>query len=174
MLVTVASLSFDLYTRVSADTTSARMAVIMADYVSLDAAPSIDQMKALGKFLNDHELGTPANVVYVVTALHKPSGNPAEILWVEDRNLRFPVDPQDPTATTGLAADCPQFSDGSSPPAPQLPNTFTMSDGETLIIVEVCAKLAGVGALSGILAGPIYRHYALPARIPGKTPAAPA
>ena len=169
-LFTIASLSFDLYTRISANTTTARMAVVMADYVSLDAAPSEDEMETLAEFLNEHELGAPADVVYVVTAIHKPAGNPVAVLWGGPHEMRF----GDGTVTTELAGDCPQFADSSSPPAPNLPSGFTMADDDILIIVEVCARLTRQGAISGNLAGDIYRHHALPARTQGRIPARPA
>ena len=47
-LVATAALCFDIYSRITADTALARMAVTMADYVSLEVAPDKTQMKALG------------------------------------------------------------------------------------------------------------------------------
>ena len=172
-LFVAVSLAFDLYTRVGAETASARMAVVMADYVSLDDAPSIQQMKKLGEFLNEHELKVPAGVVYVVTALHKPAGDdPVEVLWTDGDSFRFG---DDAAVTAELAGGCPQFVDSSKPPAPKLPDSFSMDDDEILIMVEVCARLTREGALSGkLLAGDIYRLHALPARTQGSTPAKPA
>lgn len=170
VLISVAALSFDLYTRIRADSAVARMAVTMADYVSRGDAPDGNQMRALAAFLNEHELGVPAAVVYVVTALRKPPGNPAEVIWIDDR-LRF----GDATVTRDLATACARHVDGSTPPAPKLPSGFTMQDGDMLVIVEVCARLTRQGALTGqVLAGDIYRLHALPFRTEGKVPATPA
>ena len=169
VLLTVASAAFDLYSRVSADTTTARMAVIMAEYVSLDPAPSIDQIEELGEFLNEHELGAPADVVYVLTALHKTAGNPVAVLWSDKDSFQFGDNSAD------VADDCPQFVDDSTPPAPVLPAHFTMADDEIIIIVEVCARLTREGSISGLFVdGDIYHHHALPSRTQGTIPVAPA
>ena len=169
-LLTTASIGFDLYTRISADTSGARMASIMADYVSRDAQPNLGEMKALGEFLYDNELGVPADLVYIVTAIRKPAGNPAEVLWTDDT-----MQIGEATATQELADACARHIDNSSPPAPVLPSHFTMGDDDILIIVEFCARLTRQGALTGqLLAGDIYRLYALPARTQGKIPDPPA
>ena len=100
MLISTSVLCFDLYSRIKADTAIARMAVTMADYVSRDADPDGEEMKALGGYLYDHELGVPANLVYVVTALHQPPGDPRPdvvVLW-SDNTIRF----GDPTVTDEL------------------------------------------------------------------------
>ena len=170
VLLTTASLCFDLYTRISADTSGARMASIMADYVSRDAQPNLTEMTKLGEFLYDNELGVPAALVYVVTAIRKPAGNPPETLWTDD-TLRE----GDPTTTQELADSCARHIDNSSPPAPPapvLPSHFTMGDDDILIIVEFCARLTLQGTLTG--GGDIYRLYALPARTQGKVPDPPA
>lgn len=176
LLLTTASIGFDLYTRISADTSGARMASIMADYVSRDAKPDLGEMTALADFLYNNELGVPANLVFVVTAIRKPAGNPPEVLWSYDR-IRI----GDATSTKELVkGPCARHIhiDNSSPPAPPtpvLPSHFTMGDDDILIIVEFCARLTRQGALTGqLVAGDIYRLYALPARTQGKVPDKPA
>ena len=171
VLITVASLSFDLYTRVGADTASARMAVTMAAYVSLDPAPSVTQMEKLAEFLNAHELGVPADLVYAVTAIHKPAGNPVAVLWGGPHLLHF----GSATVTNELAERCPRFVDRSTPPVPVLPSHLSMLEDGVLIATEVCVRLKREGSLSGrILAGDVYRFHILPARTRGKIPAKPA
>ena len=170
VLVSTSVLCFDLYSRIKADTAVARMAVTMADYVSRDADPDGSEMKALGGYLYDHELGVPANLVYVVTALHQPPGDPrpdVAVLWSDD-TVRI----GDPTATQELAAECAHFVDEGR--AADLPDGFTMAEDEVLIIAEVCARLTREGFLTGeFIAGGIYRLHALPARDPDRQPAAP-
>ena len=170
VLISTAALCFDLYSRIKADTTAARMAVTMADYVSRDTDPDGNEMKALGGYLYDHELAVPANLVYVVTALHQPPGNPRPdvvVLWSDD-TIRIGV----PEVTEELAAGCAHFvADGG---AADLPDGFTMADDEVLVIAEVCARLTREGFLTGeFIAGGIYRLHALPARDPDRQPAAP-
>ena len=170
VFVSTTVLCVDLYSRIKADTAIARMAVTMADYVSRDADPDGDEMQALGDYLRKHELAVPADLVYVVTALHQPSGDPrpgVDVLWSDD-SIRF----GDPTVTTDLAAECARYVDVGG--IADLPADFTMADDEVLIVAEVCARLTRQGFLTAaIIAGDIYRLHALPARDPDRQPAAP-
>ena len=169
-LLAVSALCFDLYSRIKADTAAARMAATMADYVSRDTAPNGDEMTALGRYLYGHELGVPADVVYVVSALHQPPGDPLPaitVLW-SDASIRV----GDSTATASIAADCPQF--GAEGGAADLPDGFAMSPGEVIVIAEVCARLTREGSLTGrFVAGDVYRLHALPARESDAIPAKP-
>lgn len=165
-LVTVAALCIDLYTRVEADTTSARIAVTMADYVS--RGPDTDQgtldgkaLEDLGKFLVEHELGVPADVVFVISLL-RHEGTPPEVkvLWSDDM-LRY----GDTTVTAALAGDCPQLVNGGT--SASLPANFTMDTGEAVVVVEVCVRLTVAGSLTGrFIAGDVYRLHVLPLREP--------
>ena len=170
VLLSVSALCFDLYARIKADTAAARMAVTMADYVSRDANPDGDEMEALGRYLHRHELGVPADLVYVITALHQPPGDslPAVACLWSDASIRI----GDTMVTTEIASGCPQFiADGGA----NLPDGFTMLSEEIVVIAEVCARLTREGSLTGkFVAGDIYRLHALPARKPGQTPARPA
>ena len=169
-LISISTLCFDLYSRIKADTAAARMAVTMADYVSRETAPSGDEIKALGEYLHRHELGVPADVVYVVTALRQPPGDPLPAITVHwsDASIRV----GDSTATTSIAADCPQF--GAEGGAATVPSGFAMSPGEVIIVAEVCARLTREGSITGrFVAGDIYRLHALPARETGTIPAKP-
>ena len=172
-LIGVSVVCFDLYSRVSADTAVSRMAVTMADYVSRDTAPAGAELAALGAFLHEHELGIPADVAYVITALRQPAGDPppaVEVLWV--RRL-------DPDRGRGghhqgrSPADAPATSPRSD--TADLPDGFAMNAGEVLVIAEACVRLTREGSLTGrFIAGDIYRLHAVPVRDPGNPPSAPA
>ena len=172
VLVSVSTLCFDLYSRIKADTAVARIAVTMADYVSRDVAPDGGEIKALGEFLYKNELGLPAALVYVVTALHQPSGGdplPAvQVLWSDD-TIRI----GDEAVTAQIAGGCAHFTDDGGNAT--LPDSFLpMSPDEVLIIAEVCVRLTREGFLTGkFIAGDIYRLHALPARDPDQRPTAP-
>ena len=170
-LISVSVLCFDLYSRVRADTAIARIAVTMADYVSRDADPNGDEMAALGRYLHEHQLGFPAALVYVITALHQPTGDPlpdAVVLW-SDSTIRI----GDEGTTGRLAADCPRHVAEGGTAA--LPDGFAMSPEEVIVIAEVCARLTREGFLTGkFIAGDIYRLHALRARDPDRQPNAPA
>ena len=177
-LLAVAALCLDLYARVEADSGAARAAATMADYVS--RGPDTDggkldggALKALGKFLLEHELGASADLVFVVSALRQGTGTPTpavEVLWSDDR-LRF----GDKDVTAKLAAGCARFvSTDSGTTKAALPAGFTMDAGEVAVVAEVCARLTRAGSITGrFVAGDIYRVHALPAREPGKALLAP-
>ena len=171
VLIASCAMCFDLYSRVRADTASARLASTMADYVSRETEPDGDDLKALGEFLYTHELKVPANLVYAITAFRRPPGyppEPVEVLW-SDASIRF----GDETVTGTIADGCARHTtdDGKS----ALPGGFDMAAGEVLIIVEVCARLTREGSLVGqFIAGEIYRLHAVPAREPDTPPSPPA
>ena len=171
VMLAVATLCFDLYSRVEADRAGARIAATMADYVSRGpdtVGGTLDggALKKLGEFLWKRELGAPAALVYVVTAVHQPAGNPApaaKVLWSDDDNLRF----GDSTTTAELAGGCSRHvEENSGQTTVDLPTGFKMAAGEVTVIVEVCARLTrpGVGAVSSLAIGDLYRLHALPAR----------
>ena len=173
VLLPVSYACLDLYSRVDADTAAARVAATMADYVSRGpetAGQPLDgnALKKLGEFLWKQELGAPAALVYVVTALRQPAGTPApavKVLWSDATNLRF----GDATAAAELADDCFRFVEESGgQKSVDLPDGFTMAAGEVTIVVEVCARLTGFGALANLAIGDVYRLHVLPARTPGQ------
>ena len=170
VLLSIVILCFDLYSRIEADTSITRMAAIMADYVSRETAPDGAEMSALGLFLHDHELHVPADVVYVVSALHQPSGDPrpdVHVVWSDD-TIRV----GDPEVTEQLANGCARHVDEGG--SAILPDDFTMTDDEVLIIAEICARLTREGSLTGkFIAGDVYRLHTLPARDPDQRPVEP-
>ena len=170
VLVSVCALCFDLYSRIKADAASARLAGIMADYVSRDSETDGDGLKALGKYLYDNQLRVPADVVYAITAFRRPSANPpepVEMLW-SDNSIRF----GDAAVTANLASGCARYVAGGGKSG--LPAGFDMSAGEVVIVVELCARLTREGSLTGrFISGDIYRHHAVPAREPATPPSKP-
>ena len=174
VLVSVAALCFDLYSRVEADTAAARVAATMADYVS--RGPDTDggtldgkALKDLGEFLHAHELNGAADVVFVVSAFKQPAGSPApavKVLWSDD-TVRF----GDPAVTAALVAGCARFvGDSGGTTTATLPDGFTLDAAEVAVVVELCARPGGA---AGSLAGDIYRHHVLPVRAPEKAFPAP-
>ena len=184
VLISVAALSFDLYTRVEADTVGAQLAATMADYVSRGPATGEttldgDALKDLGAFLHEHVLGVPADLVFIVSALRQPAGSPApdvEVLWSDATNLRFGDGVDDlktPLDCTSRFVE--KDADDATVNVATLPSgitetDFTMGANEVLVVAEVCIRLTGQGAVSGLAIGPVYRYHALPARVPGQFP----
>ena len=108
VLLGIATLCFDLYARVSAETASMRVAATMADYVSRDTETKGPDLVALGEFLHAHELGIPADLVYVISALRRQSAADAppevEVLW-SSADIRIGDDLEE------LADDCSRYVD---------------------------------------------------------------
>ena len=170
-LLTIAMLCFDLYSLVRVNTAGARSAVAMAEYVSREATPDGDQMAALGRFLHRQEFGAPADVVYVVSAVHRPpGGNPAEVLWADD-TIRFGA----AGTTETLAGECTRRGTaGWRTALLGNPETSGMVEGEVAIVAEVCARPMREGMLtSRFVSGDIYRLYILPSRDRQEIPAQP-
>ena len=170
-LLTTAAASFDLYARVAAASWSGQIAVTMTDYVSREEAPDGDQIEALGRYLLEHQLEAPADLVFVISAIRRePAATDPTVLWAE--TIEVPFDPDDSTVTTELAAACGSY--GAKDEAAKLPAGFTMTEGEVTIVTEVCARPRVEGALtSAIVAGDIYRVSAFPHRNPDNPPAQP-
>lgn len=167
LLFLVAVLSYDIHSLIMAHNAVGRLAVVMGDYVShgpdegdtrLDGAA----LTALGKFSRGRILRAPADLVYVISALEQPSGDPApdvKVLW-SDATIRV----GDSTNTGSLATGCSRHVKGGKVTAGKLED-FEMTAGEVLILVEVCARLAREGSLTGrFVVGGIHRQYALPSR----------
>ena len=182
MLLAVAFLVFDLYSRVAGHTSAARAAVVMADYVSRgpDTAGGVldsEALEKLGSFLHERELGLPADAVFVVTALtRKAKRRPVEVLWTDD-TLRFGRR----GVTRRLARSCSRFvttvkARGRRPArtVARLPAGFAVDPGEVVVVVELCARPTRQGFVTGLfVGGDIYRHHVLPVREPAKPFPAP-
>ena len=166
-LITASLLGFDLYSRIEAGANAGRMAAVMAEYVSREAAPDADQLDALAQYLHERDLGAPADVAYVISVLRKPAGtDPATVSWVD--TIR-----SGETAATGeVAGSCGEF--GAEGGAASLPAGFAMADREVAVIVEVCARLRREGSFTGrFITGDVYRLSALPAHDPDLASAKP-
>lgn len=171
-VLVVAAAAFDLYSLVKADTATARIAATMADYVSRETAPDGEEIEALGQFLYEQELGAPATLVYVVSAVHEPPGSdPAVTLWNDD-TVRL----GEAEATAALVQECKARGQAGWQTALLGTGTdrLTLQADEVVVVVEVCARLLRQGRLSSdVLNGTIYRLHALPARDTAQPPAAP-
>ena len=170
-ILTVAAVAFDLYSLTRANAAGARVAAIMADYVSRESAPDGDEMAALGKFLHGQEFGMPSTLVYVISAVHQPPGDddPAKELWSDDK---IRVGEAEDAAT--LTQECKsRGKNGWQAAVLGEDATLTLKTNDVVIVVEVCASLLREGRLSKMVAGNLYRVHALPARGIGGKPAEP-
>ena len=170
VLLTTAAACFDLYARVTAASWGGRIAVTITDYVSREVAPDGDQIEALGRYLLEHQMEAPADLVLVVSAIRRdPAATEPQVLWAE--TIEVPFDPDDSKETAELAAGCGSY--GAKDEAAKLPAGFAMARGEVIVVTEVCARPRVEGALTSAIAGHIYRVSAFPHRNPGAPPAQP-
>ena len=161
----IAVASFAVYSRIEAATSAPRIAVTMAEYISQEQAPDGDQLDALALFLRDQELGAGHALLVATTAVHKAASVPAAVLWIDRIKLG------DETVTEELEKTCKGKGTEGGPAA--LGDHFTMNDGETVFVVEVCAR-AAAASLPASWTGDFYSQYLLPTRHPDVTPAQPA
>ena len=166
----IAVAGFAVYSRIEAATSAPRIAVTMAEYVSQEQAPDGDQLDALALFLRDHELGAGHALVVVTTAIHKAAGEPAGVLWIDRIALGDDQD-DDRAVTEELKGAC--RGKGAAGGKAVLGDHFAMGDGETVFVVEVCAR-AAAASLPASWTGDFYSQYLLPTRHPGVIPAQPA
>lgn len=166
-LLAVAMLCFDVYSLVRVGTASARSATVMADYVSRERESDGEQVAALAQFLYETEFQSPADLVYVISAVRGPrDGLPAEVLWTDD-TLRI----GDPDTTEHLSGVCDQL--GEQRWRADLTG-MQIASGEIVVVAEVCARPQREGSLSGrLIGGDFYRLHVLPARVRGQSPAPP-
>ena len=160
----VAATCFAVYSRIEAATSTPRIAAAMAEYVSREEAPNGDDLDALARFLRDHELGPGYDLLAVTTAAHKVAGEAAGTLWI-DR-----IEIGDRTVMDDLKRTCK--GKGAADGKADLGDHFTMDDGETVFVVEVCAR-ATATSLPASWTGDFYHQHLLPTRHPDVLPAAP-
>ena len=174
MVLAIAVLVIDVYSLVGARTASAQIATTMADYVSVETAPDGDQMAALGRYLYEKELGAPAELVFLISAVQQPPGDDAAAvaLW-DDDTIRI----GEAEKTAALAQECrlrgqqgwrlALLGQGDD-------RSIVLAPNDVVVVVEVCAKLLRQGMLtSRFVTGNIYRLHALPARNTEQPPAQP-
>ena len=153
-----------VYSRIEAATSAPRIAIALAEYVSREKAPDGDQLDALALYLRDHELGSGHALLAVTTAVHKAAGKAPGVLWIDRIALG------DATVTKELEGTCK--GKGAADGKAALGDHFSMDDGETVFVVEVCARAPA--SLSASWTGDLRHHYLLPTRHPDATPEAPA
>ena len=166
VLLGIAVTGFAVYSRIDVATSASRIAVAMAEHVSQEEVPDGDRLDALARFLRDHEFGADHAVVVVTTAIRKAAGEPAAVLWTDRIKLG------EASMTTELEETCNGKSDANG--NADLGAHFTMDDGETVFVVEVCAR--GGTAPASLLAswtGDVFSQYLLPTRHPDVVPAQP-
>jgi len=164
----IAATSFAVYSRIEAATSAPRIAVAMAEYVSQERAPDGDQLDALALFLRDHELGAGYALVVATTAVHKAAGESAGVVWIDRIALG------DRTATGELEESCGGKRAAAASGRAALGEHFAMADGETVFVVEVCARATAAASLPASWAGDLYAQYLLPTRHPDVIPEQPA
>ena len=170
-LLTISMLCFDLYSLVRVYRASAQSAVVMADYVSRETTPNWHQVSTLGEFLRHRVFGAPVHLVYVISAVGYPSGgDPVQVLWVDD-TIRF----GDAAVTSALAAECSRRgSQGWRAALLAGLGAFGMTEGEVVIVAEVCARPGREGMLTNrFVTGDIYRLHVRSSRAFEQTQSGP-
>ena len=145
-MVSAWSLFFDLYQRADSQGVLLHTASTFADYASRDETVQAESLDDLAAFLHAQQFPA-AKASFVATAISKDkdSKNPSA-LWTRT----VTINPDD-TDTTPL----PTCSRVNGKNSVVLPSVFTMSNGETIIVAEVC---------TGADDNATYAHYIVPTR----------
>ena len=159
LLITVALASYDLHTRIEAHTSAAHVAATIAHFLSLEAAPKLDEVRDIAEVLQHSETRAPNDMVLVISAFNQEDGDPNPTLLWSNNTIRF----GDSARTQALAQECNGLVDAG---VLKLPDRYTpVEDGETVVACEVCLKLTREGSMTGLLIGDvIYRMAAIPMR----------
>ena len=167
VMVAASLLALDLYRLASAQTTTAHIAVSLADTVSRAEPPGLTERQlrrkmssfvwTLSDLLHEEQFPT-ANARFAVAAVYKDPGPPAAltVLWSSPVVL--------PSITSPLTSCAPanQTNEIQLETSPvTLPTAFTnaMADGEIVIVAEVCVERTITA-----FPGPAYAHYIVPSR----------
>lgn len=171
LIVTATVGGMDLYRVIDAQSLSLRAANTVAEYVSLEPAPTATSIDDLAKFSYRKEIALPSDAVFVVSAVSRSDATatdpdpPVIVRWT--RTVAVGEDPNSPPRD--LAASCGQLGD-SGDVDPAMLTVLGMEPGAMIVVVEVCIKLlprAFVGG--GVLADYVfptlsYQHRILPVR----------
>ena len=145
-MVSAWTLLFDLYQRADSQGVLLHTAAAFADYASRDDKVKAESLADLAAFLHAQQFPT-AKASFVATAITKAAAKTQpNALWTKT----IAINP-DPTDTTPLPA-CSRVNGKNSV---VLPSVFTMSNGETIIVAEVC---------TGADDNATYAHYIVPTR----------
>lgn len=159
VIIAASLLALDLYRLASTQTTTLHAAVTLADTMSRDEQLEAGLVQTLAKFLHQEQFPT-SNVVFVVSAVYKSPDDltaAPTVLWAETVKLS-PEDDQAPTLTS-CSEEGEISIDALNNPA-TLTSVFPMSPEELVIVAEVCVERANTA-----LAGAVYAHYIVPARL---------
>lgn len=177
VIATVAVGGMDLYRVIDAQSASLHAATTMADYVSLEEAPSEAFIKDLAAFSYRNEIALPSEAAFVVSAVSRADATdadpdpPAVVRW--NRKIAVGEDPRFPPAELGES--CGRLDDSGNGDGAL--RALGMDPGEMVVVVEVCVKLLpGAFVSGGLLSGHVfptlfYQHRILPVRgdsVPGE------
>ncbi len=158
-IIAASLLALDLYRLASTQTTTLHAAVTLADTMSRDEQLEAGLVQTLAKFLHQEQFPT-SNVVFVVSAVYKSPDDPTAaptVLWTKTVELG-PEDDQAPTLTSCSEEREISIDTLNSPAI--LPDEFTMSLEELVIVAAVCVERTNTA-----LSGAVYAHYIVPVRL---------
>jgi len=166
VMVSASLLALDLYRLAGMQTTTAHIAVSLADTVSRAEPPGLteaqlrqkmtDFVESLSELLHEEQFPT-LNAYFVVAAVYKDPGPPASLtaLWSKEEVVL--PDTTNPLTSCASANQTNEIKIHTNPVT--LPADFTMADREIVIVAEVCVERTNTA-----FPGPAYAHYIVPSR----------
>ena len=158
VMLTSSLVALDLYRLASTQTTALHAAITLGDTMSRPAQLDADSVHMLAEFLHQEQFPT-LNAAFVVSAVYKSPENPTEpptVLWTERVDLSSD-DSEEPTPN--VCDDANEISAAGQGGAANLPDGFTMSLAELVLVVESCVERTNTA-----WPGAVYTYYIVPSR----------
>lgn len=167
LIVTTTVLGMDVYRAVNAQSVTLHAAVTMAEYVSLEAAPSAAFIDDLAAFSHRNQIALPSQVAFVVSAVSRSDATATEpdppivVRW--NRKTAIGEDPDSPPLELGDS--CGRLGD-SEDGQKVLRTELKMEPGEMVVAVEVCVNLLPQAFVGGqVLSGNLFPTFFYQLRI---------
>ena len=163
-MITASLLALDLYRLASTQTSALHAAITLGDTMSRPAQLDANSVHMLAEFLHQEQFPT-LNAVFVVSAVYNDPENPMDpenptaspiVLWTERVDLSSD-DNENPTPNA--CDDANKISAAGQGGTANLPDEFTMSPAELVLVVESCVERTNTA-----WPGAVYTYYIVPSR----------
>ncbi len=168
VMIAASLLALDLYRLASAQTTTAHVAVSLADVVSRKEPAGLTEaqlrlrmtafIQNISELLHEEQFPT-SNTSVVAAAVYKNPGPPAALTTLWSNQVTLLGSTTSSLTSCNPASQTNEINIHASPVT--LPTDFTnaMQDREIVIVVEVCVERTRTA-----FPGPAYAHYIVPSR----------
>ena len=150
--------SLDIYRLIEAKSLGTQAANTMAEYMSLASTPPAKWINDLAEFSRQRQIGVSSKAAFVISAITKADqqGATPTVQW--DHKVLLAPDGETPPTLDEACGSRTLIGDGAP-----LPTELAMTDGETVMVVEVCVKPGGLIS-SRLFSTELYQYRIVPVR----------